>query len=60
MLKKGFLSERIFAFAQCLEQLIKTAILGDEGGSTQWALPYDADSKTVRVICLDNNRIKTF
>jgi hypothetical protein len=60
MLTQGFLSERIFAFAQCLEQQLKTAILGDEDSSTQWALPYDADSKTVRVICLDNNKIKTF
>jgi hypothetical protein len=63
--KKGYLfghirseKERISAYAQRIENILNTVILGDEDGPAQWALPYDAENKTVGIICLDNNRIR--
>jgi hypothetical protein len=63
--RKGYLfghiqseKERITAYAQCIEHILNAVILGDEDGPAQCALSYDADNKTVGVICLDNNRIR--
>ncbi len=63
--QKGFLfghlrseKDRIMAYAESIERILNTVILGDEDGPAQWVLPYDAENKTVGVICLDNNRIR--
>ena len=51
-------NNRIVAYAQEIERILNTYILGDEDGPAQWVLPMDKDKKTVGVICLDNNRIR--
>ena len=48
----------MMAYADSTERFLNTVILGDEDGPAQWALPYNAENKTVGVICLDNNRIR--
>jgi len=46
------------AYAESIERILNTVILGDEDGPAQWALLYNAENKTVGVNCLDNHRIR--
>jgi len=50
-------NDRILTYSMNIERILNTVILGDDDGPAQWVLPYDAENKTVGVICLDNNRI---
>jgi hypothetical protein len=47
--------DRIKAFAERVQEIFNTSILGDEDGPAQWT--YD-DGKNVGNICLDNTRIR--
>jgi hypothetical protein len=52
------LKQRIKAFAERIQAIFNTSILGDEDGPAQWCLPMDDDGKNIGIICLDNNRIR--
>jgi hypothetical protein len=51
-------NDRVMAYAQCIERIFNTNILGDEDGPAQWNLPMNDSGKSVGIICLDNNRIR--
>ena len=50
--------DRINAFAECIQDIFNTQILGDDEGPAQWRVPMDDDGTNVGVICLDNSRIR--
>jgi len=51
-------ADRIQAFAERVQYIFNTSILGDEDGPAQWCLPMNDDGKNVGIICLDNNQIR--
>jgi hypothetical protein len=50
--------DRIKAFAERIQEIFNTCILGDEDGPAQWTLPMSNDGKNVGIMCLDNTRIR--
>ena len=50
--------DRIKAFAERVQEIFNTYILGDEDGPAQWTLSMTDDGKNVGMICLDNNHIR--
>ncbi len=62
--QKGYLlghiwweKDRITAYVENIERILNTVFLGDDDGPAHWSILYDAENKTVGVICLDNNCI---
>ncbi len=51
-------ADYIKAFAERIQAIFNTGIIGDEDGLAQWGLPMDDDGKNVGIICLDNNLIR--
>ena len=51
-------ADHIQAFAERVQYIFSTSILGDDDGPAQWCLPMNGDGKNVGIICLDNNRIR--
>ncbi len=52
------INDRIMAYAERIQAILNTEILGDEEGPAQWRLPMDDNGTNVGIICLDNNRIR--
>jgi hypothetical protein len=46
------------AFAERIQEIFNTEILGDEDGPAQWCMTMSDDGHNVGVICLDNNRVR--
>ena len=51
-------NQRIEAFRNKVNKTMNTKMLGSEDQPRQWVLPYDKESKSIAIICMDNVRIR--
>ncbi|KAL7559833.1 hypothetical protein ACA910_015372 [Epithemia clementina (nom. ined.)] len=51
-------NKRIETFLAHIARVMNTKVLGSNDNPTQWQVPYDVTTKTIAVICIDNERIR--